>query len=147
MQVGTKPIEAVVLERPVGIHGTKFVAVVQVEGDTATLTKGYIKGPTGTNFTVAGQTLGFGISNPEFWMEKENRSTGTTRNSIFRVFVNFRRVHLFIFNEQQTSLVGELIVKKTPPAAPPAQTENLKSPNHRSERDAANSAAPLKRSR
>jgi hypothetical protein len=83
VQADTEPTETVVLERPIGIRGTKFVVVVQVEGDTATLAKGYIKGSTGANFTVAGQSLGFGVSNPEFWIEKVVRGAGMSEDRVF----------------------------------------------------------------
>lgn len=115
-----KHIQSVTLERPIGNWGTKFVVVLQVEGDNATLTKGYVEGSTGGNFAGADQALAFGISSPEFWLEKQPLDSAKPGQQVFSVFVNFKRVVLLIFGEQVTSRVGDLIVVKPTQAGPSA---------------------------
>lgn len=103
-------VQAINLERPIGLYGTRFVASMQVEGNTAVLVKGQVQGSTGSSFTLGGHSVGFGISNFEFWTEKHSQSNEDGDELVLRVFVNFRRIVLFIFNEQLTWIVGELVL-------------------------------------
>ena len=106
-------IYTVRVERAIGDYRTSFVGVVQVEDTNVTMVKGYVRGSTGMHITVGGQSLGFGISTPEFWIEKETvpDDTGTV---IYKVVVSYSRIKFLILNERHTMLVGTVALQVQP---------------------------------
>ena len=111
--------KVVTLERPIGIWGTRFIADVEVSDCSVKLIKGYVKGFTGVNFSAGGQSLGFGISDWDFWLTEESigndsasRKEQESTTTVFKIYVSFRRIHFLIFNERQTLLVGEYSLRE-----------------------------------
>lgn len=97
------------VERSIGKYGTTFVGVLQVEGNKVSLVKGYIRGSTGANISIGGTSLGIGIANPEFWIEKE-KINDSNHAIKYSVIVSHKLIRLFILNERKTILVGSVLL-------------------------------------
>jgi len=90
------------------VWGTKFHADLLVDGVTVTLSKGYVTGPIGFKFTIADQPIGFGISNFDFWIRKDETGPEETWEPALKIraFVTFDRLYLLLFSIRKVVEIG-----------------------------------------
>jgi hypothetical protein len=101
-KIDKNTVKTISLSREMGSWGLTFNAKLQLDNEKVSLIKGFAEGSNGANITIAGNPIGFGISSPKFWLEKNN----INGQQVYDVRVDFKRARLLVFNESVTYLVG-----------------------------------------